>query len=307
MLMGPPGSGKGTQAVRLAERYSVPHISTGDTLRAAVKAGTPLGRQVEETLASGGLVSDELITDLVRERLREPDTTAGCILDGFPRTAAQAEALDTMLDPARLIVALLMASDEDIIRRLASRRICDACGITQSTLEDTDDRDGCLHFSGNMHNDPLVYYRTRQPFDLSTLERINRMTGERESSCTYPLFFGELCFRYRDGGSGRCSNAPRLVEKKRREVLALRLEPTHKLDLRHDKRLELETAAVGEFAKRDRCQGDRRLVRRVAGLAPRRAPVPVDGRPAPRRGRDSRRPESRPADESIAPGRCRLG
>ena len=150
MLMGPPGSGKGTQAVRLAKRYSVPHISTGDTLRAAVKAGTPLGRQVAETLASGGLVGDELITDLVRERLREPDTAAGCILDGFPRTAAQAEALDTMLDPAALIVALLVASDEDIIRRLASRRICDACGITQSIFEDMDDRDGCPYCGGNL-------------------------------------------------------------------------------------------------------------------------------------------------------------
>ena len=149
MLMGPPGSGKGTQAVRLAERYSVPHISTGDTLRAAVKAGTPLGRQVEETLASGGLVGDELITELVRERLAAPDMAAGCILDGFPRTAAQAAALDTMLDPASLIVVLLLASDEDIIRRLASRRICDACGITQSIQED-EDRHGCPYCGGNL-------------------------------------------------------------------------------------------------------------------------------------------------------------
>ena len=149
MLMGPPGSGTGTQAVRIAERYSVPHISTGDTLRAAVKAGTPLGRQVEETLASGGLVGDDLITDLVRERLAAPDTAAGCILDGFPRTAAQAAALDTMLDPAALIVVLLVASDEDIIRRLASRRICDACAITQSIQED-EDRHGCPYCGGNL-------------------------------------------------------------------------------------------------------------------------------------------------------------
>jgi adenylate kinase len=154
MLMGPPGSGKGTQAVRLAERYSVPHISTGDTLRAAVKAGTPLGRQVAETLATGGLVGDELITDLVRERLREPDAAAGCILDGFPRTAAQAEALDTMLDPSKLIVLLLLASDEDIIRRLAARRICDACAITQSILEDTEDRDGCPYCGGKLVRRP---------------------------------------------------------------------------------------------------------------------------------------------------------
>ncbi len=155
MLMGPPGSGKGTQAVRIAERYSVPRISTGDTLRAAVKAGTPLGRQVAETLASGGLVSDGLITDLVRERLSAPDTGTGCILDGFPRTAAQAEALDTMLDPSALIVVLLIAADGEIVRRLASRRICDACAITQSVSDDTDpDCGACPYCGGNLIRRP---------------------------------------------------------------------------------------------------------------------------------------------------------
>src|SRR5258708_38868269 len=109
MLMGPPGSGKGTQALRIAERYSVPHISTGDTLRAAVKAGTPLGRLVAETLASGGLVGDALMTDLVRERLAAPGVGAGCILYGFPRTAAQAEAPATMGGPAGLIAAFVVA------------------------------------------------------------------------------------------------------------------------------------------------------------------------------------------------------
>ena len=150
MLMGPPGSGKGTQSGRIAERYSVPHISTGDALRAAVKAGTPLGRLVAETLASGGLVSDALITDLVRERLHAPDTAKGCILDGYPRTAAQAAALDTMLDAAALIVVHLVASDEDIIRRLAARRICDGCAITQSIQDDTEDRNGCPYCGGNL-------------------------------------------------------------------------------------------------------------------------------------------------------------
>jgi adenylate kinase len=155
MLMGPPGSGKGTQAVRIAERYSVPHISTGDTLRAAVKAGTPLGRQVAETLASGGLVSDALITSLVRERLSAPDTGAGCVLDGFPRTAAQAEALDTMLDRSALIVVLLIAADGEIVRRLASRRICDACAITQSVSDDTDpDSAACPYCGGNLLRRP---------------------------------------------------------------------------------------------------------------------------------------------------------
>jgi adenylate kinase len=155
MLMGPPGSGKGTQAVRIAERYAVPHISTGDTLRAAVKAGSPLGRQVAETLASGGLVSDALVTDLVRERLSARDTAPGCILDGFPRTAAQAAALDTMLGPATLIVALLVAADDEIVRRLAARRLCDACAITQSVSDDSDpERGACPYCGGNLIRRP---------------------------------------------------------------------------------------------------------------------------------------------------------
>ena len=99
VLIGPPGSGKGTQAVRLAERYGIPHISTGDILRAAVRAGSPLGQQVAATLASGGLVSDSLMTDLVRERLARPDAGPGFVLDGFPRTVVQAQALDDMLAP----------------------------------------------------------------------------------------------------------------------------------------------------------------------------------------------------------------
>src|SRR6478609_5137379 len=97
IFIGPPGSGKGTQAVRIAERYRIPHISTGDILRAAVKAGTELGRKVAATLASGGLVADELMTDLVRARLTQADTAGGFLLDGFPRTTAQAQALDAVL------------------------------------------------------------------------------------------------------------------------------------------------------------------------------------------------------------------
>jgi adenylate kinase len=155
MLMGPPGSGKGTQAVRIAARYALPHISTGDTLRAAVKAGSPLGLQVAETLASGGLVSDALVTDLVRERLAAPDMASGCILDGFPRTAAQAAALDTMLGTSMLIVALLVAADDEIVRRLTARRICDACAITQSVSDDTDpDRHACPYCGGNLVRRP---------------------------------------------------------------------------------------------------------------------------------------------------------
>src|SRR5215212_714516 len=104
IFIGPPGSGKGTQAVRVADKYRVPHISTGDILRAAVKAGTPLGRQVAATLAGGGLVGDDLMTDLVRSRLQQPDAQHGFLLDGFPRTVAQARTLETMLPGAPFVV-----------------------------------------------------------------------------------------------------------------------------------------------------------------------------------------------------------
>jgi adenylate kinase len=155
MLMGPPGSGKGTQAVRIASRYAVPHISTGDTLRAAVKAGSALGRQVADTLASGGLVSDAVVTDLVRARLAVPDTAGGCILDGFPRTASQAEALDAILGSTTLVVALLVAADDEIVRRLSARRICDACAITQSFSDDADpERGACPYCGGNLVRRP---------------------------------------------------------------------------------------------------------------------------------------------------------
>jgi adenylate kinase len=97
LVLGPQGSGKGTQASRLAAERGIPHVSTGDMFRAAIAAGTPLGRAVEPILASGELVPDELTVELIRERLSEPDAARGFVLDGFPRNQAQAEALDAML------------------------------------------------------------------------------------------------------------------------------------------------------------------------------------------------------------------
>ncbi len=150
VLLGPPGSGKGTQAVRLAERYTIPHISTGEILRGAVRAGSPLGQQVEKTLASGGLVSDGLMTDLVRERLAQPDARPGFVLDGFPRTVVQAHALDDMLHSC-LIVVLVAVADEAIVQRLSRRRVCASCGITQSVSEDSEPHaDPCPYCGGSL-------------------------------------------------------------------------------------------------------------------------------------------------------------
>ena len=155
MLIGPPGSGKGTPAVRMAERLTIPHISTGDILRAAVKAGTPLGQQVAGIMAAGGLVGDDLITDLVRDRLTSQDTRGGFILDGFPRTVSQAAALDTMRAPASFLVAVIDVPDDAIVRRMSSRRVCDSCAISQSVSPDTaHEREACPYCGGNLLRRP---------------------------------------------------------------------------------------------------------------------------------------------------------
>ena len=186
MLIGAPGSGKGTQAVRIAERLSIPHISTGDILRAAVKAQSPLGQQVAGIMAAGGLVGDGLITALVRDRLATPDTSRGFILDGYPRTASQAEALDTMRAPASFLVVLIEVPGEAIVKRMSSRRVCDSCAISQSVSPETEmEREACPYCGGNLMRRPddhpdtvrrrletyaeacepvIAYYRTRPSF-----------------------------------------------------------------------------------------------------------------------------------------------
>jgi len=124
VILGPPGSGKGTQAALLKERLGVPHISTGELLRAAVAAGTPLGQQAKAAMDAGELVSDELMLGLIEERLGADDVKAGYILDGYPRNLAQARALDEVLERIGLPVekALALGVDEDqIVERLAKR------------------------------------------------------------------------------------------------------------------------------------------------------------------------------------------
>jgi len=130
VLVGPPGSGKGTQAIRLAQAMSVPAISTGDILRKAVQDGSPTGRAVKAVMDRGELISDRLITDIVAARLRKADTRPGCVLDGFPRTVDQAVALDRLtMGRGRVVVAELVVPEAALIRRLTMRRVCERCYI----------------------------------------------------------------------------------------------------------------------------------------------------------------------------------
>src|SRR5262249_32777784 len=128
--LGLPGAGKGTQAYHLRRLWNIPHISTGAILRAAMRDSTELGRQAQAIMEAGGLVDDALITGIVAERLQQPDAANNFLLDGFPRTIPQAEALDTMMaGRAPLIVIELALSDKNVMKRLAARMMCHDCGM----------------------------------------------------------------------------------------------------------------------------------------------------------------------------------
>jgi adenylate kinase len=156
----------------------VPHISTGDILRQAVRDDTPLGREVAATMAGGALVSDELISSLVKARLRQPDAAGGFLLDGFPRTIEQATFLDT-LQPD-LAVVHIDVPDEEIIRRLSSRRVCRSCGLTQSVSADDGTGEACPYCGGTLVR--------REDDNAETV---------RKRLATYGTFAGPLIAHYR--------------------------------------------------------------------------------------------------------------
>lgn len=164
VLMGPPGAGKGTQGAKLARRYGIPRYSTGDILRAARRDGTELGRAAQGYMDAGELVPDDVILGMMRETLSSEEAAAGFLLDGFPRTVAQAEGLADLLDDLGFeldAVVDLEVPDEEIVRRLSARRVCTDCGDVAPS--DTVDGEPCPDCGGEL--------RRRSDDDPETVRR----------------------------------------------------------------------------------------------------------------------------------------
>ena len=171
VMLGPPGAGKGTQSERFAKTHGLPKIATGDILREAVKVGTPMGQAAAAAMDAGRLVGDDVMIGIVGDRLDQPDTSSGFVLDGFPRTVKQATALDQIMEGRGPLVVIDIVVPEDVLlRRLAARRICGSCGVNApiewttscqncggQLVSRTDDSDGIV--AGRLK----VYHRETKP------------------------------------------------------------------------------------------------------------------------------------------------
>ena len=203
VLLGAPGAGKGTQAAKLVEEDGLCHISTGDILRAAVKNQTPLGVKAKGYMDAGELVPDELIIDLMRERIQQPDTEKGVIFDGFPRTTTQAVALDTMMTQLGrpLDAALLIDVDfEVIVGRLCSRRLCKDCGFIGNAADTVCPKCGGEMYQRDDDNETTVrnrldvYAKSTSPLIdyYRGCELLVTIDGDRDPSVVYADVKGAL-------------------------------------------------------------------------------------------------------------------
>src|SRR5271170_281008 len=176
ILLGPPGAGKGTQATRLVEKYGIPQLSTGDMLRAAVKAESPIGLQAKAVMESGALVSDDIVVGIIHDRIREPDARNGFILDGFPRTIAQAEAFDAMLarDGMSLDAAIELKADAERLVSRIVRRASEARAAGQPVRKDDDPEVFKTRLAAYFRDTAAVtpYYRAK-----GILHEVDGMTG----------------------------------------------------------------------------------------------------------------------------------
>lgn len=178
VILGRQGAGKGTQCVRLSNHYVVPHISTGDMLRAAVKEGTPLGRMAGEIMNAGGLLSDEIMVGIVKERLDLPDAHGrGFILDGFPRTVGQAESLAGILARPLDLVIDLDVPREMVLERISSRRVCRDCGANYSATKNDPEVRICDNCGGDVvqraDDTPEAVNKRLDLYDTQTSPLIN--------------------------------------------------------------------------------------------------------------------------------------
>lgn len=196
VLFGPPGSGKGTQAQFIVERYGIPQISTGDMLRAAVKANTPLGKTAKSIMDAGDLVSDDIVLGLVKERVSQEDCASGFILDGFPRTIPQADALISLLDGIGKKIDFVISLDVDnqeLINRLSGRRTCPGCGKGFHVIYDKPKRESFCDSCGTL----LV-----QRDDDSEHTVINRLKVYEQQTSTLKSYFKDLGILYGVSGCG---------------------------------------------------------------------------------------------------------
>jgi len=196
ILFGPPGSGKGTQAQFIVERYAIPQISTGDMLRSAVKAKTPLGNIAKSIMDAGGLVPDDIVLDLVKDRVSQADCASGFILDGFPRTVPQADALISLLDgigkKIDFVISLEVDSDE-LISRLSGRRTCPSCGKGYHVIYNMPAHEGVCDSCGA---------RLVQRDDDSERTVINRLSVYEEQTASLKSYFNNLGILHSVPGSG---------------------------------------------------------------------------------------------------------
>jgi len=196
VLFGPPGSGKGTQAQYIVDKYNIPQISTGDMLRSAVKAGSPVGIVAKSIMDVGGLVSDDIVLQLVEERVSQPDCVNGFILDGFPRTIPQADSLIVLLNSLEKkidFVISLEVNDEELIQRLSGRRTCQSCGKGFHILYNKPELEGVC----NNCNSKLV-----QRDDDSEETVINRLRVYELQTSALKSYFSVLGILYNIAGSG---------------------------------------------------------------------------------------------------------
>ncbi|MBX7148375.1 adenylate kinase [bacterium] len=152
ILLGPPGSGKGTQSRRICERYKVPQISTGEIFREAIRERTPLGLKAKTYINAGQLVPDQLVIDIIEDRISRQDCKNGFVLDGFPRTVGQAEALSKMANASGVFTISFQVNEDELVKRLSSRRTCKDCGTGYHLLFSPPKKEGkCDQCGGNLY------------------------------------------------------------------------------------------------------------------------------------------------------------